>query len=236
MITIQVEVFTIIIITVILIAVLFYLNKQIKKADPLQTPKGGFLVASILVTMVDDMVTGIVNKKYAKWLGPYIGTIGAYIFFSNIIGLFGIEPPTANFSVTLTLALMTWVLIQWTSIKESGFGGYLKGFFEPMPLFLPMNIFGTIGPLISMSLRLFGNILSGGIIMSLLHTFTTWVSSLIPVIGKLDFLGIIISVPLHAYFDLFAGLIQMFIFIMLTMVFIGNNVSEEDTTEIQEEV
>jgi F-type H+-transporting ATPase subunit a len=95
-----------------------------------------------------------------------------------------------------------------------------------------MNIFGTFAPLVSMSLRLFGNITSGGIIMALLYTFTGFVSrfliGFIPVIGQFDFIGPIIAPALHAYFDVFVGFIQMFVFISLTTVFIGNELPVEE--------
>lgn len=191
-------------------------------------PKGVVLLTLMIVEMVDNMVTNAVRKERAKKLAPYIGSIAIYIFISNISGLFGFDPPTSNFSVTFTLALITFVLVQSTAIKTNGVGGYLHGFIEPMPLFVIMNFFGKVAPLISMPMRLFGNILSGGIILSLIYTFTGYLSSLIiPFIGGFNFIGPIIAPVFHAYFDVFAGFIQMFIFITLTIVYIGNELPEE---------
>ena len=99
--------------------------------------------------------------------------------------------------------------------------------FRSFPFIIP-NIFGKIGPLISMSLRLFGNILSGTIIMTMVYAFGSWLSSLVPFIGQFNFIGPIIAPVLHAYFDVFSGFIQMFIFITLTQVYIGNELPIEE--------
>lgn len=231
--TIQSDVFYIIAITALLIGCLFYVNRKMKATDPLEKPKGIVHFALIIVEMVDGMVKDTVNEKHVHTLAPYIAAIGMYIFISNIIGLFGFESTTMNYSVTLTLALITWIVVQVTAIKASGFKGYLHGFIEPYPPFLIMNFFGKLAPLLSMSLRLFGNILSGSIIMSLVYTFTGWLSTsllgiFLPITQGINFLAPIVTPVLHAYFDVFAGFIQMFIFITLTMVFIGNELPQEE--------
>lgn len=190
------------------------------------------MMACWLVELIDNTVTNTVDKKHAKRLAPYIGTIAIYIFVSNISGLFGLFSPTQNYSVTLSLALITWIMIQYTSIKENGLKAYLHGYIEPFAFLIIPNFFGRIAPLISMSLRLFGNILSGAIIMSLVYSFTGFISSSIVGLfasgaGVFNFIGPFVAPVLHAYFDVFSGFIQMFIFITLTMVFIGNELPQE---------
>ena len=106
-----------------------------------------------------------------------VTTIAIYIFLSNILGLFGFSSPTGNYSVTLMLTIITWVLVQIAQLKAGGFKAYMHSFIEPIPVFLPMNIFGKFSTLLSMSLRLFGNVLCGGIIMSLVYSFTSWCST-----------------------------------------------------------
>lgn len=208
------------------------IGNKIKNTDPFEKPKGIVMMACWLVEIIDNNVSNIVDKKHVKRLAPYIGTIAIFIFLSNISGLFGIFTPTQNYSVTLTLALITWIMIQYTCIKENGVGSYFHGYIEPFAVLLIPNIFGRIAPLISMSLRLFGNVLSGAIIMSLVYTFTGFLSSTIIGLfagsaGILNFLGPLLAPALHAYFDVFSGFIQMFIFITLTMVFIGNELPQE---------
>jgi F-type H+-transporting ATPase subunit a len=110
-------------------------------------------------------------------------------------------------------------MIYYAGVKFSGIG-YFKGLLEPMPLLLPLNIIGELAKPISLSFRPFGNILGGAVIMALLYQFLGYLSTMIPGVG-IPFGQLLIPVPLHLYFDLFAGLLQSFIFIMLTMVFVG---------------
>lgn len=165
------------------------------------------VVAEIVVDGIYNLTSTTMGKKFEKF-APYIGTLLLLIGISNISGLFGFRPPTADLNTTLALALMTFVLIHFTGIRVKGIGGYLKGFLEPMPFLLPLNILGELATPISLSFRLFGNIVGGLIIMTLVYTG----------LGKL---ALIIPAVLHAYFDLFAGLLQSFIFAMLTMVFVS---------------
>jgi F-type H+-transporting ATPase subunit a len=93
-------------------------------------------------------------------------------------------------------------------------GGYIKGFFDPVPFLAPLNIIGELANPVSLSFRLFGNILSGVIIMGLIYQ-------------ALGFISPLVTPVFHAYFDVFSGLIQTFIFIMLTMVFISGAMADE---------
>lgn len=217
-ITIQVEVWTILIVTGMLCVLVVFLGNKIKKADPAQKPEGAANVGLLLVQFIDGMVHDNMDESYVKNLGPVIGTIGLYILCSNLISLLGLPNPTANYSVTLTLALCAWVIIEGTQIKVKHVGPFLKGFLDPFFLFLPINIFGELSPILSMSMRLFGNILVGGILMELVYNATSLLSGLIPVIGQINFMGPVIAPALHAYFDVFAGVLQTYIFIMLTTV------------------
>lgn len=210
------------------------IGNKVKKADYLEKPKGLVFFAVVFVEWIDNMVESTVNKKYAIWLSPYIGSISIYLVVSNLSGLFGFNQPTRNFSVTLTLAILTWIMVQWTAIKEIKISGYFKSFVEPFAFLLIPNFFGKIAPLISLSMRLFGNILSGSIIMALLYAFASYCSNAIANlftgggVEVFNFLAPIIAPALHGYFDVFAGLIQMFIFITLTMVYITNEIPNQE--------
>lgn len=219
--SLQIEIITILFVMAMVFAFLFAVNRAIKQADPLAKPKGILLLGLIYYKMMDGFVTGNMGKKAAKHYGPYIAAIAMFMFLSNILGLLALPSPTANFSVTLTLALITWILIQSTKIRTNGIGGYLHGFIEPFPPFIIMNVFGLVAPLISMSLRLFGNITSGSVLMMLFYTFTQWLSTIVLRSELLNVFGILLAPFLHAYFDLFAGFIQTYIFISLTTIFIG---------------
>lgn len=225
---IQTDVFVILLVGATLCGLVYFLGNKVKHANYLEKPSLWVTLSCMLVETVDSMVhESVHDNDLSNKLAPYIGSIMLYIFISNILGLLGFESPTSNFSVTFTLALITWIMIQKTAIRVNKFSGYLKGYFDPHPAFFIMNVFGRIAPLISMPLRLFGNILSGSIILTLIYTFSAYLSSFIPVIGQLNIFGLIIAPVFHAYFDLFSGFIQMFIFITLTIVFVGNELPSE---------
>ena len=140
---------------------------------------------------------------------PYIGSIALYLFLLNMVALFGIKPPTADFSVSFGVALTSFFVIQGYTIKKRGFVGYLKGYAAPVPILLPINIMERFMLPISLSLRLFGNIFAATMIMELLYGALT---------GLGFFAAIGLPIPFHFYFDIFDGTIQMIIFVMLTMI------------------
>ena len=115
-------------------------------------------------------------------------------------------------------------MIYYAGIKFNGLK-YFKGLMEPVPFLLPLNIIGEIAKPISLSFRPFGNILGGAVIMALLYQFLGWLSSLIPGVS-IPIGQLIIPVPLHLYLDLFSGVLQAFIFVMLTMVFVSDAAGE----------
>lgn len=162
------------------------------------------------VEMIVELLDGIVESnmgKYAPAYKNYVITLMAFIFLSNISGLFGLRPPTADFGTTFALALISFVLIEYAWIKSKGIG-FVKDLFEPIFVFLPVNIISEFATPVSMSLRLFGNVLAGTIMMGLWYGLLPW------------FAKIGIPAFLHTYFDLFSGAIQTYVFGMLTMTFI----------------
>lgn len=225
----QTEVFSILVVSIIILILIGVVNKSLNNVDPLEKPKGIVGLAIIFVQFIEGMTkSNMGDKRVYKQFAPYIGLLVIYLFISNILGLFAITPPTSNLSVTLSLTLITWIMVQRTAIKANTFVGFIKGMFEPIAPFVVLNFFGLIAPLISMSLRLFGNVLSGSVITELFYTFAAWISSFIPFIGWFNWFGVIVAPALHAYFDLFSGFIQMFIFVSLTTVYIGNELPEEE--------
>ena len=101
---------------------------------------------------------------------PYIGTLMMYLALANLAGLLGVRPPTADLNMTLSLALITFFMIHFNGIRRKGVLGYLKGFTEPFFLLTPINLIGEIATPISLSFRLFGNIVGGSIIMALVYS------------------------------------------------------------------
>ena len=229
---VQSDVFTILFLTVLIGIAIVLLSKKIAAADPLEKPKGIMVPVIWGVEVMHGMCSNYCGEKFAQEFTPYVLAISVYIFTSNIISLFGLSSPTANLSVTLLLSLITWCVIQYVELKYGGLKGYLHSFIEPLPVMLPMNIFGKFSTMISMSLRLFGNILCGGIMMQLIYSFFQYLSnSIAGLFGAsgdvFNFLAPIMTPVLHVYFDLFTGFIQTLVFITLTVVLVGNDIPEE---------
>ena len=194
-----------------------FANRAIKKADPNEVP-GTFLnIIEYLVETVDNLTRANMGEKHGWKFSNYIGTLFAFLLVANLSGLFGLRPPTADYGVTLGLALITFVLIHYNGFKYEK-AGHVGKLFQPL-LLTPINIIGEIATPLSMSLRLFGNILSGTVMMGLLY-------GLLPKL--LQFFIWPIFGGLHVYFDVFSGAIQSYVFCMLTMVFISQCFGEED--------
>ncbi len=228
----QADVFRIIFVTVLIAVTMILLAKKIDRTDPLAQPKGIIVPAILGVQKIYQTVVENVGPKHAETFTPYILALSVYIFLSNVISLFGVSSPTANLSVTLTLAIITWVITQLASFKYSGVKAWFHSFLEPIPVLLPINILGKFSSVISMSLRLFGNILCGGIMMSLVYAGAQALSDgIVQLIANhaavFNFMGPIIAPLLHAYFDIFAGFIQTLVFVTLTMVFVGVEIPDE---------
>ncbi|MCI8292217.1 MAG: F0F1 ATP synthase subunit A [Hespellia sp.] len=161
-------------------------------------------IAELIVESLDNMVAGSMGTKGKKYRN-YIGVLFLFILFSNLSGLLGLRPPTADFGVTFPLGLITFGIIQYNNVKWNKFGA-VKSLFEPIPLFFPINLIGELAVPFSLSLRLFGNIMSGTVMMALIYGLLSKIA-----IGWPGFL--------HIYFDIFSGCIQTYVFCMLTMVF-----------------
>lgn len=218
---------SILLVSLILIILMLVANRKLVSFNSLDEPSGIVLLSLMAVETVDKIVGADVNDEVKENLGPYIGTLWGFIFLGSLFSLTGFESPTGNYSVTLTLALITVILVEYNAIKYSGIKNYINGLLEPIFLFLPMNIIGKIAPIISLSLRLFANILSGSIVMTLFYAFTAYVSSFVPVIGSFNFVGVFLAPFLHLYFDLVSALLQTFIFTSLTIIFIGKELPSE---------
>lgn len=128
------------------------------------------VVVEKLVGMLYDMVEDTMGKHNSYWT-PYIGALFLSSACGSLIGMTGIlRSATSDLSTTLTWALMTSVLVWACNIRSSGFFGWLKGFAEPVAVMLPMNIVSEIAQPISMAFRHFGNIMGGGVLMSMLYS------------------------------------------------------------------
>ncbi|MCR5673477.1 MAG: F0F1 ATP synthase subunit A [Lachnospiraceae bacterium] len=184
----------------------------IVKADPYAKPGTFQNIVELIVEMLDNMITGSMGKSATKFLG-YISTLFVFILISNFSGLLGLRPPTADYGVTFPLGVITFCLIFYNKIKHQGVGGFIKGLCDPWPIWAPINVIGDIAVPVSISLRLFANILSGTVMMALVYGLLSRIAW-----GWPGFL--------HLYFDLFSGAIQTYVFCMLTMTYVADAIGE----------
>ena len=186
-------------------------NRTMKHAS--DVPTGFQNVVELIVEMLDNMIKASMGSSAAKFAN-YIGTIFIFILVSNISGLFGLRPPTADYGVTLALGLITFTLIHFNKFKYQKVSGVIKGLCDPWPIWAPINMIGDIAVPISLSLRLFANVLSGTVMMALVYGLLKWVAVFWPAV-------------LHVYFDLFSGAIQTYVFCMLTMTYISDAIGDQ---------
>ena len=176
------------------------------------------LVFETLVGIINGLVKQTMGEKNAHF-APYIGTLILFLAFSNTAGLFGFRPPTADLNTTVALALITFSMIHGLAIYKKGIVEYVKGYFSPFFLMAPLNLIGELALPVSLSFRLFGNITGGMIIMMLVYGVFDFLSTSVLHL-PIPILQVGIPAFLHLYFDVFAGVVQSFIFGMLTMVFV----------------
>ncbi|MCL2426203.1 MAG: F0F1 ATP synthase subunit A, partial [Oscillospiraceae bacterium] len=167
-----------------------------------------------IVELFDNYLRSTAGDKL-MFLGSWFFSLFLFILLSNLSGLIpGMRPPTADWSITIGLALVTFVLIQVMGARYRK-AQYFKDLFAPLPwwcpfpVFLPINLISEVARPISLSFRLFGNMLAGLIMMSLIYAVA-------PV-----FTHFVIPAALHAYFDVFSGVLQAYIFVTLSLTFIS---------------
>lgn len=212
------EVVNSLIVVVILCIIGFIIGQKAKKADFKKSPKGILLIGEIFVESIQGLVSQTMGKGNQGFV-PYIGSLALFLAFSNLLGLVGLVPPTSNYNVALALALITVTLTHVNNIRFNGVKNYIKGYFEPVAFLSPINLLGEIATPISLSFRLFGNIISGVIITSLLYSVFNSISF---------YVAPFLTPVFHAYFDVFAGLIQTFVFMMLTMINISQAIGDRE--------
>lgn len=194
------------IVTAAILLIAFMANRALKNAT--DVPSGFQNAVEYGYEMLANMVNGILGGYSNKFLN-YIGTIFLFILFCNLSGLFGLRAPTADYGVTFLLGMVTFFIVNFQGIKNRKIR-HFTSLFEPTPVLFPINLIGELANPLSISLRLFANLLSGVIIMGLWY-------GMMPI-----FVNIGIPAALHVYCDVFSGAIQTYVFCMLTMVYIND--------------
>ena len=191
------------------ILIIFGIIVRIKLRKFKDVPKGLQNVVEALVEVFENYLNTTVGDKL-MFLGNWFFTVFVFILISNLSGMIpGFRPPTADWSMTVALALVTFGLIQVMGARYKK-GEYVRGFFRPMFLFFPINVIGELARPISLSFRLFGNMLAGLVMMSLIY-------ALFPIFARF-----VIPAALHMYFDVFSGVLQTYIFCTLSLSFVSS--------------
>jgi F-type H+-transporting ATPase subunit a len=186
-------------------------SRRISKDDPGGLQQFLEMIVGGLKALLNDII-GPHSEKYL----PIIGGFAVFIFLSNIMGLFFfLQPPTGNPNTTFALSIMAFLYYNWQGIKTQGLGHYLAHFSGPIwwlaPLMYPIELIGHFARILSLGMRLFGNIFGE-------HTATGIFMGLLPFVVPWPMMGL----------GIFGAFLQTFVFIMLTMVYIGGAVAAEE--------
>jgi len=214
----------------IVMAVLIILSAIFTKRMKL-VPEGKQNVVEAIVEGINSFTKSIIGHHWS-FFAPYIGTVFLFLVISNTISIFSIipeweqlyeithweffehlppvtiKPPTKDLNVTAAMAFMSVAMVTYGSIRFKRFSGWLKSYVEPVPLVLPMRIMENFIRVLSLSFRLFGNVLGAFIIMELLYLTVPF----------------LVPAGLSIYFDLFDGILQAFVFVFLTSLYIAEAV------------
>ena len=182
------------------ISIIFVRNLKIK-------PTGSQVYVETMIGGAYKFFHGILGNEGRRYI-PYLITVALYIGCANVIGLFGLTPPTKDINITAALAVMSIVLIEYSGIRKKGMKRFLKGFAEPVPFIAPINVLEIVIRPLSLCMRLFGNVLGSFVVMELIKIIAP----------------AIIPIPLSGYFDIFDGLIQAYVFVFLTSLFIKESI------------
>ncbi len=239
-------------IVVVLSAVFIWLGSGLKVKPTSKKQVVAEMIYGAISNMVDETM-GPGHKAFT----PYFIALFAFLLVSNLSGVWGlgiVRPPTADIVTPLALAILTFILTQANSIRVNGVKAYFKSFLEPVAILLPINLISEIANPISLTFRMFGNLLGGLVIGTLVYSMLignnfvpAWVAIASVLLAALLLtnqykkiktlskgkkkmvigLAVLCLLPLlatsfvHAYFDVFAGCLQAYIFCMLSMIFIS---------------
>ena len=224
------EVYSSLLVVLIIIIFSIYIGIRAHFQNPLKRPKGALLLAEFGVNFFENLAEGLLGKRF-RTFGGYIMVVAVYLFLAFIFGLTGLPSPITYMAVPLSLGLSTFILIHATAIRFNKWR-YFKRYIDPIPVFLPINLISMWAPLLSMTLRLFGNAISGFVIMTIIYYGLQNLSGII--FGALVaapwnevFLAPFITPIFHLYFDLWSGFIQTTVFISLTMIYVGQEAPED---------
>lgn len=192
------------IIMLLLIALAVIARIKLRKFK--EVPAGFQNLIEAVVETFDNFAGNTLGGKLS-YIAPWFFMVFIFILLSSILSIFGLRAPTADFATTFALAAASFVLMIFMGFKHRKVN-YLKSFFEPHPIFFPINLIGELAKPVSLSFRLFGNMLSGTVILTLYYALTP--------------LFVQIGIPslLNAFFDVVIGALQTYIFVIVSLMYI----------------
>lgn len=206
------------IVTLVLAIIIIILGLLIRRVDPKKKTPLWLVPIVWIVSIINDFTKTNIGKRW-KTYAPYFLTVAIYLFVLNISAIFCQTTPTTYIVINFAFGITTFFIIQITGIISLGLGGYLKSFVGPVWwlafLFIPINIISEFALPLSLTLRLTGNLLSGSVISKLIVGSAGWF-----VIPFMPFI--------NGYFDLMSGVIQTFVFIMLTIIFTSMKIDDSE--------
>jgi len=165
------------------------------------------VVGELFVSTFYQLTEDALDRQQARTYGPLIVVLFMFLLLSNWLGIIPhLEEPTKDLNTPLSLGIMGFVIAHYAGIKSKGFKSYVSEYFQPIFFMMPLNVIGELAKIISISFRLFGNIMGGSIII-LVVSYLTY--------------SLVLPPFLNAFFGLFVGTIQAFVFTMLTVVYIS---------------
>ncbi|MEY8356932.1 F0F1 ATP synthase subunit A [Lachnospiraceae bacterium 54-53] len=192
-----------VVVTWIIMAALTLLSIFLVRNLQVENPGKKQLALEMMIGGIYDFFEGLVGDEGKRYI-PYLISVAIYIGVANLIGLLGFKPPTKDLNATVALALMSILLIEYAGFHKKGLKGFIKGFAEPVPVIAPINILELFIKPLSLCMRLFGNVLGSFVVMELIKLLA----------------APIVPIPFTFYFDIFDGLIQAYVFVFLTALFI----------------
>lgn len=198
-----------VVVTWVIMAVLTLLAWILTRGLRVDNPGKRQLFLEMALESAENFFKSILGERGQRYI-PYMITVILYIGVSNLIGLIGFKPPTKDLNVTAALGIMSILLIEYSSVHQKGLKGWLRSFAQPMAIMTPINILELFIRPLSLCMRLFGNVLGAFVVMELLKI-------LCPAV---------LPIPFSLYFDVFDGLIQAYVFVFLTSLFIKEAIEE----------
>lgn len=217
------EVITSLIVMVVVVLISLIIFIKARKVDPSKPSKGVMNLVEMLVEFFEKLVGENMGPAFKNYPGYFMG-IAMYILLCFIFGISGLPAPMTALEIPLSLGFIVLIAIHVTAIRDKKLK-YFRRFVDPIPfvpIFLPGNIISAFVPMISLAFRLFGNVISSWVLMTLLYELFMNIS--LNVFGHIGGTPLFSAIPtalVHLYFDVFVGLIQTYVFVMISSFYIA---------------